>query len=601
MHKILSAYFFYYFTVSSVLRFILVLLFSNQKPISLGERRVRRMVSIGILCDILHLLLIAMFHAELKQTTIDNFFFFTEHIRIIWSSYAIAFFVFSIGTICLVSRFSSYYLHRDTYFYKFFALIFVLEFAVCLLILTSTSESIFIGWELLGLSSVLLIAFYEHRMSVLKSALVILVIYKLSDVVFYSALISASYYGNRIYMQINNQVLELMILCACLIKSSIFPWLWLPRAMEGPTPSSALFYGGIATHIPMFIFLNISMSHAHYVTGTTITLVIFLAFGSILTSLIGKQATDVKSSIAYTSIAQLGIIYIEILFQYYTLALFHGIANGLYGTLCYLKAPSLLQKKLLIERLPAKVKGHGSIISFFPYSVQRVLYRASFHQFYLPRLIMHSIELFLGLPNSRTKSNSVRNYFFISLSLYTMIEGLIYSLLKIEVNFADEMLLLLALSFNFIATLYKYRPFYFFTLILISTLAVFTVLFEHLQGAALHVEWLYLIFTAYFCFHLLSSNISTTHPVNYTGRLYKSTKINILIFITGISLIGIPGLTSYMIWEHLESKLLPHYPNLIVSGFFILALNTVLFFRFYFANFLGQRIKNTLSEITLRL
>src|SRR3990167_2502766 len=321
MHERLSEYFFYYFTLSSLFRFILVLVFSNKKPVLLGERRIRWMVSIGILCDLIHLFLIMIFHAQLTQATIDHFFFFSEHISIIWNGYAIAFLTFSIGTICLVLRFSSYYLHRDAYFYKFFSLVFIFEFAVCLLILTSTSESIFIGWELLGLSSVLLIAFYEHRMSVLKSALVILAIYKLSDVIFYSALISAAYYGNHIYMHINNQVLEFMILGACLIKSSIFPWIWLPRAMEGPTPSSALFYGGIATHIPMFIFLNICMSHAHHFTVFTMMMIILLSIGAILTSLMGKQSTDVKSGIAYASIAQLSIIYIEILFQCYTLAL----------------------------------------------------------------------------------------------------------------------------------------------------------------------------------------------------------------------------------------------------------------------------------------
>lgn len=601
MNKLLSEYFFYYFTISSLIRFFLVLIFSGQTPITLGEKRVRIVATTGIVLDGIHLLFILILHKHLSQITISEFLYFSDSFKILWTPYSIAFFIFCISLISLIARFSSFYLHRDNYFYKFFSLLYILELAVTLLVLTSSSESIFIGWELLGLSSVLLIAFYEHRMSVLKNSLIILVIYKIADVIFYTALISSAYFGSHIYTQIDNPLTVFFILIACLIKSSIFPWIWLPRAMEGPTPSSAIFYGGIATHIPMFIFLNISCNHPYNNPGLTVIAISFIVVGTIITSLMSKQATDAKNAIAYASITQLGIIYIEILLGFYTLALVHGIVNGIYRSFEFLKSPSLIYQRHTIEKRRAQISQGYYLEKFIPKKIRAILYKLAYHEFFIPRMLIHGIELFLGLHNSRTKTNTIRNYLFISLAMFFIFELCIYFILHIKIGLFDESLLLLGLSFNFIATLYKYRPVHFFIVILASTLTVFTLLFEHIHQRALHIEWLFLMLLGYFVFDLFTNGIKVYKPINFSGRFFTSVKTNIMILITGISVIGIPGLTSYIIWERLEHELLPYYPNLIMEGFFILALNTVLFFRFYYANFLGKRMPTTHYEAIKRI
>lgn len=587
MNKLLSQYFFYYFSISSILRFILVLIFCGQNPISLGEKRVRAVVSGGIILDLIHIVLILILSKHLTQITINDFLYFADDFNIIWSSYTIAFFCFCIGLISIVARFSSIYLHRDYYFYKFFSLLYILELAVCLLVLTGSSGSIFIGWELLGLSSILLIAFYEHRMAVLKNSLIILVIYKIADVIFYSALISSAYFGNHIYTQIEQPITEAFILIACVIKSSIFPFIWLPRAMEGPTPSSAIFYGGLATHIPMFIFLNISMHHPAHNTLFTNSMVVYLLVSSFISNLMSKQATDAKTAISYASITQLAVIYIEILLGFYTLALIHGIMNGVYRSFNFLKSPSLIYQHHHIEKRRKHVHTKNILI---PNQVKQYLYRLAYHEFYIPRMLTHCIALFLGLHNSRSRLNSIQMYLLISLSLFFIFELSIYFLLHIKMGVLDESLLLLGLGFNFIATLYKYRPIHFFIVILASTCTIFTILFEHIHSTMLHLEWIFILAMIYFIVDLFIHGIKIDKPINYSGRMYKSSLSNLFILIIGISLIGIPGLTSYIIWERLEHELLPYYPNLIIEGFFILALNTVLFFRFYYANFLGKKI-----------
>lgn len=601
MNKLLSEYFFYYFTLSSLVRFFLVLIFSSQNPVHLGEKRVRVIVSLGIISDLIHLILILSLNQYLSQITINDFLYFADDFKILWTPYSIAFFTFCISLISLVARFSSFYLHRDNYFYKFFSLLFILELAVCLLVLTSSSGSIFIGWELLGLSSVLLIAFYEHRAAVLKNSLLILVIYKIADVIFYSALIASAYFGAHIYTQIANPAAELLILIACLIKSSIFPFLWLPRAMEGPTPSSAIFYGGIATHLPMFIFLNISMNHPAHSLLFTVSTISLISLSSIITTLMSKQAVDAKNAIAYASVAQLGLIYIEILLGFYTLALTHGIINGVYRSFEFLKSPSLIYEHHAAERRGKSNATHHFLNLKMPQTIQKHLYILTYHEFYLSRMLMHCIELFLGLHNSRTRISSIRNYLIISLTIFLIFEISIYYLLHIKLGFLDESLLLLGLSFNFIGTLYKYKPRQFFIIIFASTLTVFTVLFEHIHQLSLYLEWGFFALLCYFIFDLWHNGITVYKPINYSGRFYTSTKMNILILILGISLIGIPGLTSYIIWERLEHELMPFYPNLIMEGFFILALNTILFFRFYYTNFLGKHMQKAHVELIKRI
>src|SRR3990167_11142712 len=124
MNRMLSEYFFYYFTISTILRFFLVLFFSGQNPVQLGEKKVRFIVSVGISLDIFHLALIVIFAPYLAQITINEFLYFANNFKIVWSSYSISFFIFCIVLIALVARFSAFYLHREHYFYKFFALLY---------------------------------------------------------------------------------------------------------------------------------------------------------------------------------------------------------------------------------------------------------------------------------------------------------------------------------------------------------------------------------------------------------------------------------------------------------------------------------------------
>lgn len=592
MNHILSQYFFYYFVLSSLFRFLLVIICSNQAPLGTREKKVRYIVNTGIIIDILHLVAIILLNKFLTNTVIHEFLYFNIDFKVIWNFYSICYLCFAIGLIALVSRFSCFYLHRDNFFYKFFSLIFILELSVVLLVLTITTETVFIGWELLGITSVLLIAFYENRSQVLKNSLTILVIYKISDVIFYSAITYAAYQGNHTYIEISNSYTIFLILSACVIKSSLFPCIWLPRAMEGPTPSSAIFYGGIATHIPMFIFYNLWIQSPNNDPNLIYISTLLILTSSIASSLMSRISPDAKTAIAYSSITQLGIIYIEILWGFYTLALVHGIVNGIYRSIEFLKSPSLLYNRHTIERSRYSLINKSGIHleKLIPYKLRDYLYNLAYHEFIIPRWFITTIQKFLGLHSSRANKKAVRHYIIVSLSLFLLLEIIIYSTLKISITVLDEAILLASFILNIFAMLYKYNPTKFFIALLGSTIAIFTVLIDHAGFTYSIPAWIFIALILFFAFDIIYLHGNEAINItNYTGRIYSSNMVNIIVLFVGISLIGVPGLMSFIIWENLEHLVVASYPNIIIYGFFIMALNTILFFRFYYVNFLGYK------------
>lgn len=596
---IISEYFFYYFTLSSLIKFILILILSIRKSNQFNEYKVGYVVNFGIVVDVAHLIGLLIFNKYLVNFSIHGFLYFISDFKIDWTSYSIIYLWFVVGLISLVAKFSLFYLHRDKYFYKFFAIIFLLELAAILLILTTSSESIFIGWELVGFSSVLLIAFYEHRIAALKNSLTILVIYKVSDVILYSTLVISAYNGVHSYTEITNNIAIAAILSACLIKSSLFPWLWLPRAMEGPTPSSAIFYGGIATNLPLFLFLNLWSKSAQHNDILIFCFIVVIALSAMITRVLSRQSPDAKNAIAYASITQLGIIYIEILLGLYNLAIIHSIANGIYKSLEFLESPSLLYKKHSIEkyRNKALVLSKSYTKRLMPIDWYIWIYKLSYNEFILPRSLINGIRWFLGLYSSHSSKHTIKNYVYSTFIMLVIFQLTIYCVLKIKLSLYDEYLLIISYLFNITAMLYKYRLVHFFTALILSIVAIYTMLFDHAYFYIENLGWLYMMVLIYFIYKKYSHDIESKNTINFSSRLSKSGSFDLFILILGITIVGVPGLTSFLIWEKLELLLLNKSPDLIIYSFFILSLNTIVFFRFYYANFLGTNETQKIYQI----
>src|SRR5688572_526968 len=258
----------------------------------------------------------------------------------------------------LVATFSKYYMHRDEGYKRFFNTILLFAVGYNFIILSGNFETMFIGWEIKGLCSFLLIAFYRNRYLPVKNALKTVSNYRLSDVALMLAMwmmhhlthqnISFSQLGEarNISLQTGNSAMAVFIVCMlilpAIVKSAQFPFTtWLPRAMEGPTTSSAIFYGSLSVHIGVFLLLR---THPFWqdMLWAKVTIIVIGALTGIVATLIARVQPTVKTQIAYSSAAQIGIMFIEIALGFHWLVLIHFAGNAFLRTYQLLVSPSVL-------------------------------------------------------------------------------------------------------------------------------------------------------------------------------------------------------------------------------------------------------------------
>jgi NAD(P)H-quinone oxidoreductase subunit 5 len=144
-------------------------------------------------------------------------------------------------------------------------------------------------------------------------------------------------------------VVGLLILVAAAGKSALVPFSgWLPRAMEGPTPSSAVYYGALSVHLGAFLLLRCSpllersiwLSAAVFALGVITALYAYLA---------GSVQTDIKSALTFASLSQVGIIVAEIGLGLRYIPLVHLLGHACLRTLQFLRAPTLLHDYHTLE------------------------------------------------------------------------------------------------------------------------------------------------------------------------------------------------------------------------------------------------------------
>jgi NADH-quinone oxidoreductase subunit L len=258
----------------------------------------------------------------------------------------------------LVATFSKYYMHRDEGYKRFFNTILLFATAYNFIILAGNFETLFIGWEIKGICSFILIAFYRNRYLPVKNAFKAVTNYRISDVALMLAMwmmhhlthqnINFSHLGaaKEIANAANQTGMAIFIVCMIIlpatIKSAQFPFTtWLPRAMEGPTASSAIFYGSLSVHIGVFLLLR---THPFWedMLWAKIVIIAIGAITSVMATMIARVQPTVKTQIAYSSAAQIGLMFIEIALGFHWLVLVHFAGNAFLRTYQLLVSPSVL-------------------------------------------------------------------------------------------------------------------------------------------------------------------------------------------------------------------------------------------------------------------
>jgi NADH:ubiquinone oxidoreductase subunit 5 (subunit L)/multisubunit Na+/H+ antiporter MnhA subunit len=259
----------------------------------------------------------------------------------------------------LITLYSRYYMHRESGYKRFFNTVLFFYLGYMFVIVAGNLETLFIGWEILGIASFLLIAFYHNRYLPVKNAVKVFSVYRIGDVGLILAMWLSHHlwHENITFLKLHNADLvsaqleshsltgvfiSLMLLLSAAAKSAQFPFSsWLPRAMEGPTPSSAIFYGSLSVHLGAFLLTRTFPFWEHQISMRILIGGVGL-ITAIIASFITRVQSSVKSQIAYASMAQIGIIFIELALGLEYLALIHFAGNAFLRTYQLLVSPSVV-------------------------------------------------------------------------------------------------------------------------------------------------------------------------------------------------------------------------------------------------------------------
>jgi NADH-quinone oxidoreductase subunit L len=334
----------------------------------------------------------------------------------------------------LITVYSRYYLHREAGYKRFFNTILFFYLGYNITIFSGNFETLFIGWEFLGISSFLLIAFYRDRYLPVRNAVKVFSIYRIGDVGILLAMWASHHlwHENITFLKLNNADLvhehllqqsgvgifiSIMILVAAAAKSAQLPFSsWLPRAMEGPTPSSAIFYGSLSVHFGVFLLLRTYPFWENQIFVRVLIALVGLTT-AIITFFIARVQSTAKSQIAYASITQIGLIFIEVAAGFQTLALIHFAGNAFLRTYQLLVSPSVVSY-LIREQFYFYKPRAKSVEDSFPKKIEYSFYLLSLKEFNLDKLMNKAVFTPLKKIGHRLDFLTTRNLFFFFIPAY---------------------------------------------------------------------------------------------------------------------------------------------------------------------------------------
>jgi NAD(P)H-quinone oxidoreductase subunit 5 len=373
----------------------------------LSERATSRLVgagfAIGFLGGIITLAALAARSFAPEVVRIGTWFAVGHHeasLNLVADALSIPYVCFSTGLCWLVNAFAGKYLHREPGFTRFFILLALFGTGMNLMVLADSIDVLFAGWECLGISSALLIGFFHERRNAIDAALRAYTTYRICDVgllaasvVIHRAVGSGDFgrlfgadwpHGQCLVPASTATIVSLLLVFAALGKSAQVPFSgWLPRAMEGPTPSSAIFYGALSIHAGAYVLLRCE-SLLDQAPLARLALVVIGTGTAIHASLVGRVQTDLKSMLAYASMTQAAVILVEIGIGWRVIPLVHVVGHAVLRSLQILRSPSALHDRHELEAALGGHPGAGgrALVDLLPRSWQTAVYRIALERGY---------------------------------------------------------------------------------------------------------------------------------------------------------------------------------------------------------------------------
>ncbi len=524
----------------------------------------------------------------------------------------------------LVTIYSRSYMHRESGYKRFFGTILFFYIGYNFTILSGNFETLFIGWEVLGISSFLLIAFYRTRYLPVKNALKVFTIYRIGDVGILLAMWMSHHlwHENVTFIKLANfdlvhdQLLNhsnigvfisLMILIAAAAKSAQLPFsAWLPRAMEGPTPSSAIFYGSLSVHIGAFLLMRTFPFWEHQELIRWLIAILGL-FSAIILSLIARVQSTIKSQIAYGSAAQIGIIFIEISIGWEILALVHFAGNAFLRTYQLLISPSVvtyLIREQFYNYTPEKQSDPNGLFT----KVKNAIYLWSLKEWNLDTVIFKLVFRPLKWMRKSLVFINLKNLFYFFIPLYIIGFVITYLNTPIPAGAKNYLAVIIAfLALIMVAKSYNERTSSRLAWILI-VLAHFFVdlaitLNDHFDGKEALVYLSGVIVSGligYYCLNKIKTLENQNIGLNsFHGLIQRHKSLAMIFFLSCLGIAGFPITTTFFG----EDLILTHIQEgqvvlaLLVALIFI--LNGISAIRIYARVFLGHQELNLQSTSTL--
>jgi NADH-ubiquinone oxidoreductase chain 5 len=349
----------------------------------------------------------------------------SESLNIFWSFNFDALTVSMLIPVLIVSSlvhiYSIGYMSHDPHNQRFFSYLSLFTFMMIILVTANNFLLMFVGWEGVGICSYLLVNFWFTRIAANQSSISAFLTNRVGDCLLTIGIFAILWsFGNIDYSTvfslspyINENIIIIIGIClliGAMAKSSqVGLHVWLPMAMEGPTPVSALIHAATMVTAGVYLLMRVSP----LIEYSTTVLILCLWIGAITTvfsSLIGLFQQDIKKVIAYSTMSQLGMMVIAIGLSSYNIALFHLINHAFYKGLLFLGAGAVIHAIADNQDF----RKYGGLIIFLPlsYSVMLIaslslvafpymtgffskdfILESAYGQFYLSSIIVYFIAI----------------------------------------------------------------------------------------------------------------------------------------------------------------------------------------------------------------
>ncbi|MGZ3771416.1 MAG: proton-conducting transporter transmembrane domain-containing protein [Bdellovibrio sp.] len=470
-------------------------------------------------------------------------------------------------TLIVVGKYSKNYLKGEVGETRFWVLFTFFAAGMLVSCFSKNLKTFYIGWEMVGLASFFLIGFYQTNSRSVENSLIALTNYKICDLFFLLAILFEE--------AENHTAAGLCLIIATLAKSAQLPFSsWLYRSLEGPTPSSTLFYGGLSLHLGAFVLLQFSSlwDHSEYLR----MLVGAIGLSSaVFGFLVGSTRSDLKTSFAFASISQVGLIYCEMACGFYTLAMWHIVGHNLLRTWNYLRGMSFFDEFFKEEYHQVRSRIAQKFYSLLP----APLFFHSLNSFYLDRF-----------------SIALRKYGLIAFAIIGL-SGLFMSMdssMDGNVEF-----LTLALAFMISVALFlknRIQPLYFFISLIASQILLFVAIHDFLQD---ELEHIFLIISAIslalLAYSLLPAIVlwrrfqqDTLKSKHFLGLARQLKLRHIVFLLAAIIVTGSPGTFQFFIQEGILDELWSKSHLFFMVTMVSMTLNTVHTFKIGQVAFLGD-------------